>query len=311
MPQTRQARWGQERRLEFIDFRLYWDGRVNRADLTDFFGVSVPQASLDLAHYQELAPRNIVYDRTEKAYLATPEFVPVLAGRAAEGFLNQLRGVQLGIIQRNSTFLGWSPPIDVVRDPARAVEPGSLRTIIHSIRDKRSLKIEYQSMRSPQSSFRHISPHAVAFDGYRWHVRAYCHSSREFRDFVFARIFRMSPGEEAYVDPALDSVWNKEVTVILVPNPELPEVQRRVVELEFGMKNGRLELKTRESLLFYLLQHLGLLPKRGLTDPAGSPSLIFANRSEFAEFFRAHGLNDDGGEAGCYAVHERRTRRTP
>ena len=38
-------RWGTERRLEFIDFRLYWEGRVNRADLTREFGISVPQAS--------------------------------------------------------------------------------------------------------------------------------------------------------------------------------------------------------------------------------------------------------------------------
>ena len=52
MSETKVARWGQERRLEFIDFRLYWEGRINRSDLIDFFGISVPQASLDLAKYQ-------------------------------------------------------------------------------------------------------------------------------------------------------------------------------------------------------------------------------------------------------------------
>lgn len=30
------ARWGQERRLEFIDYRLRWDGQINRSSLTDF-----------------------------------------------------------------------------------------------------------------------------------------------------------------------------------------------------------------------------------------------------------------------------------
>jgi hypothetical protein len=45
-----------ETRLEFIEFRLFWEGVLNRADIIDYFGVSVPQASNDLSRYQELAP---------------------------------------------------------------------------------------------------------------------------------------------------------------------------------------------------------------------------------------------------------------
>jgi hypothetical protein len=48
-------RWGVERRLEFIEFRLYWEGGINRSDIREFFGVSVPQASKDLSLYQEMA----------------------------------------------------------------------------------------------------------------------------------------------------------------------------------------------------------------------------------------------------------------
>ena len=33
-------RWGVRRRLEFIDFRLFWDGRFNRSDLAHTFGIS-------------------------------------------------------------------------------------------------------------------------------------------------------------------------------------------------------------------------------------------------------------------------------
>ena len=51
------AKWGQAQRLEFIEFRLYWEGKLNRRDLIDFFGISTPQASLDLARYMEFAPR--------------------------------------------------------------------------------------------------------------------------------------------------------------------------------------------------------------------------------------------------------------
>ena len=34
------SKWNQTRRLEFIDFRLAVDGRLNRADLVAFFNIS-------------------------------------------------------------------------------------------------------------------------------------------------------------------------------------------------------------------------------------------------------------------------------
>ena len=32
------VRWGAERRLEFIDFRLQWEGTINRGELVNFLG---------------------------------------------------------------------------------------------------------------------------------------------------------------------------------------------------------------------------------------------------------------------------------
>ena len=38
---TARLRWGTEQRLEFIEFRLFWDGSIQpRADIIDRFGVS-------------------------------------------------------------------------------------------------------------------------------------------------------------------------------------------------------------------------------------------------------------------------------
>ena len=48
-------RWGAERRLEFIEFCIYWEGAVNRADIMAHFNVSTPQASADLSLYQKNA----------------------------------------------------------------------------------------------------------------------------------------------------------------------------------------------------------------------------------------------------------------
>ncbi|MDP6475054.1 MAG: WYL domain-containing protein, partial [Alphaproteobacteria bacterium] len=60
---------GVRRRFEFMEFRLFWEERLNRRDLMEFFEISVPQASMDLTRYQELAPGNIVYDKKAKCYV--------------------------------------------------------------------------------------------------------------------------------------------------------------------------------------------------------------------------------------------------
>lgn len=283
---SRPARWGQERRLEFIDFRLYWDGRVNRSDLMRFFGVSVPQASLDLARYREIAPQNIDYDLTEKAYVASSTFSPIVALKEADAYLNQVLGVELGILQPNMTFVGWPVPATAVRDPCRNVDASVLRIVLKAIRSLQTLQIKYQSMTNPAPSDRVISPHAIAFDGSRWHVRAFCHKHGDFRDFVFARILEIALGQASPMDPSSDVAWKREIEVIIQPNPALTEAQRIAIELDYGMTNGRLVVKTREALLFYALKHLGLLPRKNRI----TEHVVLANREDLRGFFASQGL---------------------
>ncbi|EQD64572.1 transcriptional regulator, partial [mine drainage metagenome] len=82
--------WGLERRLQFIDFRLRWEGRINRTDLTDHFGLSTPQVSLDIAKYIELAPTNLTYDRSSKTYVATQHFRALYQRSSARRYLAEL-----------------------------------------------------------------------------------------------------------------------------------------------------------------------------------------------------------------------------
>jgi hypothetical protein len=82
-----EVRWGLAQRFEFIEWRVYWTGRVNRGDLVERFGVSTPQASVDLRAYQETAPNNIHYDSTEKAYVALPSFRALYLDVSADRYL--------------------------------------------------------------------------------------------------------------------------------------------------------------------------------------------------------------------------------
>jgi hypothetical protein len=52
-----ELRWSVEQRLEFIEFRLFWEGHVNRSDVMEKFGLSVNQASSDLNRYLGFALR--------------------------------------------------------------------------------------------------------------------------------------------------------------------------------------------------------------------------------------------------------------
>src|SRR5262245_49499614 len=98
-------RRGVEQRLEFIEFPLVWEGGGNRSDITHFFGVSVPQASNDLARYQELAPKNIEYDRSGKRYFATGRFKPLFCKPDADRYLNQLRSIADKVLRPQEAWL--------------------------------------------------------------------------------------------------------------------------------------------------------------------------------------------------------------
>jgi hypothetical protein len=279
------AKWGQEKRLEFIEFRLQWEGRVNRLDLVNYFAISVPQASLDFARYRELAPQNAVYDVVQRAYVAGSGFKPVLIASSADSYLTRLWASMAGSIETKTSFLGWTPPVAIVRDPARRVDTDVLKEFLLAVREKRKIRIDYQSMSSEKSSTRVISPHAFGFDGVRWHVRAFCHTHQDYRDFLLGRVRSAVREEFSDVDGAADEVWNSFIDAVVVPNPDLTASQKQAVEADYCMENGALVLRVREALLFYHLQHLGLL-----SEERPSKYLRLANRSSLASFFAKHNI---------------------
>ena len=253
-------RWGVEQRLEFIEFRLFWEGAINRSDLTIHFGVSVPQASKDLSQYQELAPDNVAYNKNEKRYVPTPSFQPRFLKPDADRYLSQLRSVTdhaLGLVE---TWLAQPPAFEAVPMLHRNVDPDILRATVNAIRARQSLEIRYQSLASdrPTPVWRRISPHALAFDGQRWHARAFCHVEKDFADFLLPRFLGTRKSGPAENSAESDSAWNEYVTVILKPHPRLNASQKRIVSQDYGMKSQRLEVPVRKALLYYFLRRLNL-----------------------------------------------------
>lgn len=276
---ARQSRWGQERRLEFIDFRLYWEGRLNRSDLTGFFRISVPQASLDLAAYQDLAPNNMMYDRTQKAYVASPTFKPVLASPHSNSFLNELLRHNTGMIERGDSFIGWLPPIASLPLPARQADPTVLISLIRAMQKNEALIVDYRSMSNVDDrTLRTIYPTSFAHDGFRWHIRAFCFKSGIFKDFVLGRILEVL---DSVIPPSPapdDTAWETWIDVVIGPNPTYSSQKRRAIEHDYQMKNGEIKLRARKSQLFYLKRRLNLNENPG--DPVDDTQQIVLLRVE-------------------------------
>jgi hypothetical protein len=250
--------WGQERRLEFIDYRLQWDGRLNRSDLIEQFGISVPQASTDISSYAALAPENLTYDRSERVYVAAPSFAPVFPSSSVERYLADLAEEAGGGRPVETNFLGWTPPLAFVSTPRRQVPSGALVAAVRAIREQFTLRILYQSMARPEPNWREVAPHGLGFDGVRWHMRAFCHERQTYRDFVFARVLDVKAGEPSVARGEEDQAWMTPTRLVLVPRPGLSKSKQRVVELDFGMVRGEVVLEAREAMLFYLVNRLGL-----------------------------------------------------
>lgn len=279
------APWGAERRLEFIDFRLRWERTVNRSDLIDFFRISPQQASADLARYAELAPGNLEYNKSLKTYRATGNFSPVTSRHDAQTYLDEMAALASGLLSPAASFIGWQPACEIVRYPVRPIATDTLLHLLWAIRDGEELLVSYQSMRRPAPTQRWITPHALASDGQRWHIRAWCSENCDFRDFVISRIQSVESHREASVSASNDEAWHTRKDVVIAPRLGLTEGQRRAIEADFGMSEGRLKLSCRKALVFYLLRQLQL--DRPSDQPPAAQPLELVNRAELADVIAA------------------------
>ncbi|ANC90830.1 WYL domain-containing protein [Azospirillum humicireducens] len=251
-------RWGIERRLEFIEFRLFWDGHANRADLTGMFGISIQQASADLRRYLAMAPGNMSYDTHAKAYVRSPSFAPIFFRPDAEQYLSQLRLVSEAVLGQSECWLPRLPPFGVLPVLARTVNASVLRTIIGAIHGHEAVEIHYQSMSRVEPTWRWIEPHAIAHDGFRWHARAFCCADGRFKDFVLPRILETRTLTPASTNPADDTDWHEDVALEIGPHPALSASQHAAIGRDYGMVDGRAEVRVRRALLYYTLKRLGI-----------------------------------------------------
>lgn len=261
-----------EHRYRFVELIAWWEGQINTTRLQQQFGLSRQQSSADINAYNE-ATGNLRYDASHKAWQPTGSFT---RRYISDDVVEYLNWVQTGYCIPAPPIL----PYTSLSLPTRQVAPTVMRGLIAAIRQQQRIEVDYVSLSNPNREGRVIAPHTFVNTGLRWHLRAWCEKSGEYRDFVLSR-FRGSPellGKSAQT-PELDVAWNTEITLLFEPDHRLPKAKREVLEHDYQMVSGQLRITTRASLTQYLIQEMQVNTKI-LDGTPEAQQLVLVNRDD-------------------------------
>jgi predicted DNA-binding transcriptional regulator YafY len=279
------VRWDQLLRFRLIEVIALWEGRLTSNHLTASFQLGRQQASRDIQAYLKAQPDNLEYDSRLKGYKPTTRFKAAYTQGVADEYLHLLANNRSHQSAVEQLSLPYSPS-EVLSVPPRYVEPEVIRALVRACSEGRRLEVCYSSMTTPEGEDRLIAPHALVFNGFRWHVRAFCEKNQDYRDFVLSRIINTPEVEELAInDPADDSWWHNQVEVKLIPNPHLTDPQQALVARDYGLHSNQPPLKTRAALVQYALDllQITLVDEDMAAKPQQYP-VVLANRDELEQY---------------------------
>ena len=270
-----QVRWDLALRYRLIETVAWCEGRLTTVHLIQSFGISRQQASKDINTYiTEHAPRNLTYDKQLKGYVPSKHFKPKFIDDSASAYLHLLYQNNERAPHIDGLALAYAHT-KVLEVPDRPIRPQVLRPLLKACREGLRMETEYVSLNTPTAEIRLIAPHTLVYTGMRWHVRAYCEKNRQYRDFVLSRL-RGEPEllEKSDNSADKDEDWNTEVPVIITPDERLDAAQRAIIEADFGMTDGLLQLSSRRALVKYVLQRYQIDPKNLNPNPEAQQIVV-------------------------------------
>lgn len=268
--------WAARERLRCVEFILWWRGWIGRQDLMEAFGISPAQASGDLQRYATVNPGAMIYHTSRKRYESTEAMACFLHEPSFEEAVRMFLG--------GGQFSGRVAPrkvsdsrLSVIDLPIRRLEVGIARRVLIALLERRSLKVRYHSLSSGSDALRELSPKGLAWDGSRWHVRAWCGTRQEWRDFVLGRMSEAAWPGNNFEDLPEDEDWDNYETVTMRINPQLSAAQREALRMDYYLTGDTLEIRVRRSMKSYLTaamfidyeSHLDLPRHFVMAEPAG------------------------------------------
>ncbi|WP_434999591.1 helix-turn-helix transcriptional regulator [Vibrio scophthalmi] len=277
-------RWDLLFRYRMIEIISLWEGRLTTNHLIQSFGIGRQQASKDINSYlTEIAPDNLIYDKYLKGYKPSDRFIPQLTRGHADEYLHVLSRTEDMTVTFDQLDMGFENT-EMIRPVTRNIAPEILRPLVQAIREKKRVDISYTSLKDGIEVERIISPHTLVCTPLRWHVRAYCEHSSDYRDFVLSRIHDIPEVNNCTIyGRANDTLWNTEVNIELVPDARFNEKQKSVIEKDYGMSDGVLSITTNASLIRYVLDTYNINIHVQESTPQGQ-QIVLGNMDELRPY---------------------------
>lgn len=250
-------------RFAYLETQLYWGGGITAGELAQAFDLARQTAQSVIDSYRRLHPASMEFCPSRKRHIARRDFEPHYIRVGAGEFLDYLRGEVM--IAHYRDIEDWSSlslhDADSLFRPRLRREP--IHIVLSALRKQRAVTIEYQSKFRILS--RDFSPNHLIFADNRYHVRGYCHMTREFLDFVLSRIVHAEESPAEWFSSHDDEEWNRIVELRFKPNPQLPDEARQALNWDHPMNsNGCWVITCRQAIAYYVRREL--LAKDGQYD---------------------------------------------
>lgn len=244
------------KRFEYIETKLLWGEGMTISELSETFGISRQAGQSIVNQYRQCHPDQMIYDPKLKRHFATKTFVPKYVKDDAKSFLDYLRGQTLS--QYYKVEEDWSDieVTDVNGHLQPPVRTPLTRILFTALRREKSLQIHYlkKEETSDETILRVISPNHLVFANNRYHLRAYCHFRKAYRDFVLSNILTADFSGDEWRSSREDIEWNTFETIKLIPNPELPKETQHALLQRFEVKEGFRKIICRKAIAYYIEQ---------------------------------------------------------
>ena len=244
-----------EQRLSTLELLLLWEGFLNRGRLVSLLGLGDIRASQWIQEFRDQNPRWVVWDSKSRSYHATYDaYVAAKRNDNAASLAKYLNLVSVSHVVADSDTTG---PICAAFPDLYTPDPRIFAALSHAIRSRLAIEVAYRSMKEPAAHQRLVSPHHLIRAGRRWHVRTYCSTNQEFRDYALGRIVNVVTKEVPQeMSEDADAAWNKSVAVRLVAHPDLNQDQESVIRFEYFNNTSARVVTCRGALVGYFIQDI-------------------------------------------------------
>jgi len=264
--------WFVGQRQKYIEVMLTWYGQFSAKQMISYFGISRVQASKDIAYFREINPEIMDYSNRERRYQMLLKVSETKRMEDPEAIFQ--------FTSENSPL----PSVTVIQKLKRNIELKHIHNITWAISNTKQVEITYTSQNQPEGTRRVIQPFKLIYASARWHVRAFCMSRNNFRDFSLSRILG-SNRKDGVEERGLfenDFDWNKIVTLKIQPHPKLDLNTKNILKREYKMIAGMIQLDVRAALVVYTLQE-----NRVALNDKHSPKeyhLVLKNQNELSNY---------------------------